>query len=180
MMKAPKKLLLDTNVWLDYFADRRRPRGDAVRLVQEAAALDAALYCTALAMKDVFFVHSQDMKRALRADGIVVDERWSAAVRESAWSCVRAMSELALVVPVGQADALQAMALRPLCDDFEDDLVLAAAQRIQADYLITSDKQLARSAPAPCLDVPDMLALLQAAKADGDGGDTLPTGSKYF
>ena len=58
--------------------------------------------------------------------------------------------------------------------------VLAAAQRIQADYLVTSDKRLARSAPVACLDVPDMLALLQAAKVDGDGGDTLPTGSKYF
>ena len=56
----------------------------------------------------------------------------------------------------------------------------AAAQRIQADYLVTSDKRLARSAPVACLDVPDMLALLQAAKVDGDGGDTLPTGSKYF
>ena len=58
--------------------------------------------------------------------------------------------------------------------------MLAAAQRIQADYLVTSDKRLARSAPVACLDVPDMLALLQAAKVDGDGGDTLPTGSKYF
>ena len=58
--------------------------------------------------------------------------------------------------------------------------MLAAAQRIQADYLVTSDKRLARSAPVACLGVPDMLALLQAAKVDGDGGDTLPTGSKYF
>ena len=57
---------------------------------------------------------------------------------------------------------------------------LESAQRIQADYLVTSDKRLARSAPVACLDVPDMLALLQAAKVDGDGGDTLPTGSKYF
>ena len=100
-MKAAEE---GSRIWERFFADRRRSRGDAVRIVQEAAALDAALYCP----------------------------------------------------------------------------VLAAAQRIQADYLVTSDKRLARSAPVACLDVPDMLALLQAAKVDGDGGDTLPTGSKYF
>ena len=91
-MKAAEE---GSRIWERFFADRRRSRGDAVRIVQEAAALDAALYCT-------------------------------------------------------------------------------------ADYLVTSDKRLARSAPVACLDVPDMLALLQAAKVDGDGGDTLPTGSKYF
>ena len=101
-MKAAEE---GSRIWERFFADRRRSRGDAVRIVQEAAALDAAV------------LHGP---------------------------------------------------------------VFAAAQRIQADYLVTSDKRLARSAPVACLDVPDMLALLQAAKVDGDGGDTLPTGSKYF
>ncbi|MFQ8867548.1 MAG: hypothetical protein ACLR67_04545, partial [Eggerthella lenta] len=44
-MKAAEE---GSRIWERFFADRRRSRGDAVRIVQEAAALDAALYCTAL------------------------------------------------------------------------------------------------------------------------------------
>ena len=80
----------------------------------------------------------------------------------------------------GRAGTPGRRARRARCGAVLHGPVLAAAQRIQADYLVTSDKRLARSAPVACLDVPDMLALLQAAKVDGDGGDTLPTGSKYF
>lgn len=165
MTEAPLRLLLDTSAWLDYFSNRRGPRAEVAQLVQEAALLDAVLYCTTLSMKDVFFVHTQDMKRALQADGIVVDATWSAAVRESAWSCIRTMAELSLVVSVGQVEALQAMAFRPVHDDFEDDIVLATAQRASVDYLVTSDDQLAQRSPVACVSVSDMLALLRSNRA---------------
>ena len=44
-MKAAEE---GSRIWEHFFADRRRSRGDEVRIVREAAALDAALYCTAL------------------------------------------------------------------------------------------------------------------------------------
>ena len=37
----------------------------------------------------------------------------------------------------------------PLHDDFEDDLVIAAAQRIDADFVVTFDRLLIHRAPRP-------------------------------
>ena len=44
--------------------------------------------------------------------------------------------------------------------DFEDCMVLAAAQRAKADYLVTSDEALLRHAPVAALSVDDFLALV--------------------
>lgn len=45
-------------------------------------------------------------------------------------------------------------------EDFEDCLVLAAAQRAKADFLVTSDEALLRHAPVTALSVDDLLALV--------------------
>lgn len=45
-------------------------------------------------------------------------------------------------------------------EDFEDCLVLAAAQRAKADFLVTSDDALLRHAPVAALSVDDFLALV--------------------
>ena len=75
---------------------------------------------------------------------------------------------LSLIVPVGQNEALRAMTYRDLHDDFEDDLLLAAAARVDADYVVTSDRALLRHAPVACLDPADMRALLRARAAAAD------------
>ncbi|MEG2477810.1 MAG: hypothetical protein RSA81_06380, partial [Gordonibacter sp.] len=94
-----------------------------------------------------------------------LDKGTVAAIRESAWSCVRSMRELSIVVPVGQSDILQATTYRDLHDDFEDDLVLAAAQRVEATYLVTFDGRLCRRAPVACLDPASLLTLLHAGQS---------------
>ena len=75
---------------------------------------------------------------------------------------------LSLIVPVGQNEALRAMTYRDLHDDFEGDLLLAAAARVDADYVVTSDRALLRHAPVACLDPADMRALLRARAAAAD------------
>lgn len=45
-------------------------------------------------------------------------------------------------------------------EDFEDCLVLAAAQRVKADFLVTSDEALLHHAPVAALSVDDFLALV--------------------
>lgn len=119
-------------------------------------------------MPDLFFLLCQETKRYLREHGKPVDERFAAAVRESAWSSVRNVMGLSLIVPVGQNEALRAMTYRDLHDDFEDDLLLAAAARVDADYVVTSDRALLRHAPVACLDPADMRALLRARAAAAD------------
>ena len=68
-------------------------------------------------------------------------------------------------------EALRAMTYRDLHDDFEDDLLLAAAARVDADYVVTSDRALLRHAPVACLDPADMRALLRVRAAAADDAE---------
>ena len=53
----------------------------------------------------------------------------------------------------------------------EDDLLLAAAARVDADYVVTSDRALLRHAPVACLDPADMRALLRVRAAAADDAE---------
>ena len=144
-MSLPLKLLVDTNVWIDYFLERRPEAHEAAMgFMAEATAADAVLHTSSATMPDLFFLLCQETKRYLREHGKPVDELFAAAVRESAWSSVRNVMELSMIVPVGQNEALRAMTYRDLHDDFEDDLLLAAAARVDADYVVTSDRASTR------------------------------------
>ena len=162
-MSRPTKLLIDTNVWVDYFVDRGAQHTAAMQLILDASARgDVALYAASVSLKDAFYLVSLESKRSLCADGLPITKEREAAIREAAWASVRALMDFALVVPVGQAEALQAMAYRTVHGDFEDDLILAAAKRVEADYVITSDEELLRHASVGCLTVQDGLALLRS------------------
>ena len=58
--------------------------------------------------------------------------------------------------------------------DFEDDLVIAAALRAKADYLVTNDEGLLRHCPVAALDARDMVALLEAEDVASPGGGSAP------
>lgn len=156
------KIMVDTNVWLSYFEGNSEYAADTVALFDELSAMKAAVYAASSSLKDVYYLHQRDMKKSLYASGLAITKQLAAGVRESSWSCVRSMMELAMIVPIGQAEALRATTLRELHNDFEDDLILAAADRIQADYLVTTDKRLTKHAPVACLCPADMIALLRA------------------
>ena len=171
-MSLPLKLLVDTNVWIDYFLERWPEAHEAAMgFMAEATAADAVLHTSSATMPDLFFLLCQETKRYLREHGKPVDELFAAAVRESAWSSVRNVMELSMIVPVGQNEALRAMTYRDLHDDFEDDLLLAAAARVDADYVVTSDRALLRHAPVACLDPADMRALLRVRAAAADDAE---------
>ena len=96
---------------------------------------------------------NQHMKAGARAAGAEVTPAVAAAAREPAWACVRFVLDASLVVPVGRDEVLRAFALRPVHDDLEDGLLLGAASRAGADYVVTHDRELARRSPVPCVDV---------------------------
>lgn len=56
----------------------------------------------------------------------------------------------------------------PLNDDFEDDLVIAAAQRVDADFVVTFDRLLIHRAPVACLEPSDMTVLLKTLGKEDD------------
>lgn len=56
----------------------------------------------------------------------------------------------------------------PLHDDFEDDLVIAAAQRIDVDFVVTFDRLPIHHAPVACLEPSDMTVLLKTLGKEDD------------
>ena len=152
--RGPLKLLVDTNVWLDYFLARSRTHAEAAELIAAADGSERIeLLTSSLSLKDLAYVLAQDMKVGARAAGAEVTPEVAAAARETAWACARFVLDASLVVPVGRDEVLRAFALRPVHDDLEDDLLLGAACRAGADYVVTHDRELARRSPVPCVDV---------------------------
>ena len=70
------------------------------------------------------------------------------------------MREAALVVPVGSSEVLHAETWRTAHGDLEDDLVLAAAKRVRADCVVTSDRELLKRAQGICLSIDQARSLL--------------------
>ena len=162
MTTAPAKLLLDSNVWVDLFASDRPGRADATALVTHAMSRQIALLYAASSVKDVYYLLEEREKRRVRASGAEVTATIAAAVNEYAWGCVLSMGEMATVVPVDQSDLWIATKFCTVHEDLEDDLVLAAMERSQADFLVTSDETLLRKSPVAALSPHDLLALMTA------------------
>lgn len=89
-------------------------------------------------------------------------EEDAAAVAEIAWGMVNHLREEAVAVGADQADMWLACKYRSVHEDFEDNLVIAAAQRSGAAYLVTNDERLVKHASVPALGPDDALAALRA------------------
>lgn len=157
----PLVMLVDTNVWLDYFL----ARSERHRTVNEflARALDRediVLYVASLSLKDLAHLLASQMKLDARRAGKAVTGDVAAAARKVAWACVRNVLERAIVVPVGHTEVLGAFTLRHLHDNLEDDLILATAESINADAVLTHDARLAQHAGAYCITAEEGLELL--------------------
>lgn len=100
-----------------------------------------------------------EFRRMAAAEG-QLGERSARAVRETVWGCVNNMCELATAVGVDEGDVWLARKYKSLLGDLEDNLVLAAARRVQADYVVTSDRELIQHLPVAALTPQDMLAVL--------------------
>ena len=159
------RVLVDTNVWLDVAEPNRSGRLVARRLLSRCRADDIALLYPPHAPQDVFYQVTLDAKRWVRSERGTITEEWAHAINEQAWEAVRTMRELGTVVGMNEADLWLACKYKGLNSDFEDNLVLAAANRVQADYLVTSDRQLIAKSTVAALTPQDMLAVLEAGEA---------------
>lgn len=159
------KLLIDTNVWMDYFSGGSDRTTNVVRLVEIADASERiALFASSLSVKDVSYLVSAAIKRESRRKTASLSDDAIAAADETAWACVRQMRELALIAPVGADEVFDSFVFKYHHNDFEDDLMLGVANRIDADYVVTEDKNLIRHTNGVCIDVEQALRLVGEAK----------------
>ena len=105
------KLLIDTNVWMDYFSGRSDRTANVAHLIEIADASERiALFASSLSVKDVSYLVSAAIKQECRRKTGSLSDNAIAAADETAWACVRQMRELALIAPVGADESST-----PLC-----------------------------------------------------------------
>ena len=159
------KVMLDTNVIIDYLMGRAPGCDDCARLIAMHYAGKHAVCVSALSLKDAYYLVSMQLKRMERKASGALSEDMAQAANQVAWSCIRQLIESTLVLPTGRAESLQALVLRSAHSDFEDDLIVATALSADIDYLVSNDADLIQHAPIACLSSADAVALLEAETA---------------
>lgn len=162
MIQEPMRILVDTNVWIDNYLPARPNTEASCDFIDEAKASGTTLLYPVHVIKDVFFLLRSTMKQQERANHGTLSEEMALAITESAWGCVENMRENATAVGADESDVWLACKYRPLLEDLEDDLVLAAAERAQANMLVTNDAQLIAKATVPAHTPADATFLLKA------------------
>ena len=162
MGRRPLLILADTNVWLDLYIPNRPSAAASKELVRLACRRGDSLLYPIHAPGNVFFMINAENKRWVRQSKGELSEDYALAIRNLAWDCVDNMQEIAVAVGADMSDVWLACKYRNLHPDFEDDLVLAAAERAKVDFLVTSDKALLRAATVAALTPEDMLTVLKA------------------
>lgn len=160
-MKQPLALLLDTTIWVDpYYPDRPNHQA-ANELLTEAYAQDADLYYSSHSIVDVFYLATNAQKDLLRQEVGASTEGLAFGTNETAWGCIRSIYEIATPIPISGPVLFAAIKMKDVHADFEDDVVLAAAQLTKVDFLVTNDRKLIARAALPALSAADMLAQLK-------------------
>lgn len=152
-------LLIDTNVWLDIEYGERG--GWPTEFLIAARMADARLGIAAHSLKDVYYLIQRKIKLDDQRAGGVDPQRSAAAARAAAWAVVEHILEVVEVVGSDYLDAHLATKQRRIHDDYEDDLVIAAAMRMKADLLVTSDQALLKHAPIAALTPQDAIPWLE-------------------
>lgn len=159
--ERPPYLVLDTNVWIDFYLQERTGHEVASELLKAAARHGAELLYPVHSSKDVYFIIATDAKRrSIHKFGAEHAEEAAKAADAFAWGCVDYMSRQATAIPCDHTDIWLAEKQRGLHADFEDDLVIAAAMRTSADLLVTNDDKLLRHSPVPTLSAEDAIIWL--------------------
>lgn len=159
-MSHANRYVLDTNVWVDSYLDNRsgnKVARELITAIQNEGGI--ALYPVHV-IKDVYYLIRSSLKREWRMKTGTLTESDAAAMEEAAWGCIKNMSDNASAVPADESDIWLAFRYHAIHRDFEDNLVLAAAERAQADMLVTNDRELIGKAEVPAHTPEDALKLL--------------------
>lgn len=158
------KILLDTNVLVDYYLGREPGCAALVRMIASSQEANA-LYVSSLSLKDVYYLVGATLKRAARMEAGTLSEEDELACNEIAWACVKHALDTFIVAGIGRQECLDAFVCRSVHGDFEDNLVLATGRAARVDFLVTGDETLLRHSPLAALAPTDMASLLEAEAA---------------
>lgn len=136
------RIVVDSNVWIDSYCPWHAGCEAARQFLAKARQNGALLFYPVHVIKDVVCVVRNEYLRDIRRTKGAVEEEDARAVDEIALGCMRNIGELATAVGADSSDVWLANKYLSIHNDFEDDLVLAACKRCDADYLVTNDRCL--------------------------------------
>ncbi len=152
--------MVDTNVWVDSFCMDHAGSLAARAFIDRAAEAGALLMFPAHIAKDVLYIAQHELKRSALAERRPMDAATSRAIEETSLAFVKNMMENATPVGADASDLWLAEKYLTLHRDYEDNLVLAACRRGEADYLVTSDKKLLEHADIAAKTPQQMMSIL--------------------
>lgn len=83
-------IVVDTDVWLDYYLGFREGNRDACELLAAANRAGVNLLCAVTTIKDQFYLTAADFKRDRRSrHGGQLNEEGVAASHATAWACLK-------------------------------------------------------------------------------------------
>jgi predicted nucleic acid-binding protein len=153
-------MLVDTNVWIDRFLPGRPGHAVARSFLESCVDEGVTLLYPLRALQDVFWQVVVSNKKWVREGGGELSEGHAKAINGFAWDCIDSMSIVGTPVGADASDVWYARHLREIHHDFEDDMVLAAADRAKPDYVVTSDRKLIQKATVAALTPEDALKVL--------------------
>lgn len=157
-----RTVFLDTNVWIDYFEGARSRNRITVELLECCLSDGYKIASASTSIPDLHYILQQDGKREVSKTGGAVSERDAIVAREYADACIDALTRIAFLIPVGYNDIRMASKLMSVHADFEDNVLLAAAERLDPVLFVTNDKDLLKHAPLPAMNTVDALTYLKA------------------
>ena len=161
-MSAPTKtIMVDTNVWVDLYVPGRPLRDVSLAFFKAVQRDDVELVFTLDIARAVYRVVSHEAKRWVRQDKGSLSDAYAKAIAAHGWDFVESMQEQATAIGSATADLWLASKLRDEHAEIEDNLIVAACMRIEADYLVTNDEKLLRHAPVAAVTPQQMVRLLE-------------------
>ena len=156
MALKPRSAVLDTCIWLNSQIGSSPGHAASRELIIAMRSSGIRLGVAAHSLSNVFYLLTRFFRRC-DALGSVPERHSEASARESAWAVIDNIMEYAEVIGMDGSDARIAALYKPAHDDFEDDLVLAAAHRMGADLIVTDDLTFVKRSPLPALTAEDAL-----------------------
>ena len=153
----PRALLLDTCIWVNAQFGDSAGHKDALDLITAAYDQGVRLGIAPHSLSNVFYITHRHLKRLAAESASGLTEGLALAAKEAAWGVVDNIMEYAEVVGSDVSDAHIAALHKRVHNDFEDNLVMAAARRMDADLIVTDDLAFIRHCPLPAMSAHDAL-----------------------
>ncbi|MFB2920533.1 MULTISPECIES: type II toxin-antitoxin system VapC family toxin [Aerosakkonema] len=140
------RILLDTNIILDFMLEREPFFNDANAIVQKIISRDVEGYVTATTLTNIFYI-------ARKIKGIEIAKQYIADILA-----------LMRICPVNRRVLEEALSSN--LRDFEDAVQLACANRLKISAIITRDRRDFEGAALPILSPSEFLEMLDEISED--------------